>query len=562
MHRTIRAHVDPTAISRVSRFFDASTTQIIHEMLQNARRAGATSVLVDVDATRVTITDNGRGIADPAILLAFGTSGWDEAATRNEDPAGMGFFSLARRDAVIDSAPAPDGEPWRIELQPEHFLGRLDAEVRPGGQPPTPHGTRVSFSHNGDSEGIKDAVRNAARYGPLDVSFDNQPVERADFLAENQVVHTETHGGVRIGVRHGPTTAWDRPRLNFHGLQIDCEHLPTVMPVDEYGGRTADPWWVMVDVIEAPELELVLPARKQVVRNAFLQRLAHNCRATIFRAIRNQGKETRLTRADALEAKEHGITLPVPLPELHTWKPRTANDWDWDPSLHRRTLPVRPANGCVPLLMNARLDAPTQQVITRTLEGNGMLEHVFHPKPGFEGYPWYDAIERITRIEVTAEADGRITSVTNTTAMSDSSRRFDRITVELHVENTRCEARTIRLDTDAALLSNEPETPDEIEVLLTRNATIDTDALTRLMTNSFFTASEDSESDSEWTQRTAFERDCRLIAASMIESRDEARTAHLEGLARDHLANALESGETLTIGRDRDGSLQIEVLHD
>ena len=559
MNRTIRAHVDPAAISRVSRFFDASSTQIIHEMLQNARRAGATRVLVNVGASRVSITDNGRGIADPAILLAFGASGWDEAAARNEDPAGMGFFSLARREAVIDSAPAPAGEPWRIELQPEHFLGRLDADVQSGGQPPTPHGTRVSFSHQGESAAIKEAVRAAARYGPLDVTLDNQPVERADFLTESQVVHTETLGGVRIGVRHSPTAAWDRPRINFHGLQIDCEHLPTIMPVDERGGLRADPWWVMVDVIEAPELELVLPARKQVVRNAFLQRLAQNCRAAIFRAIRGHGKETRLTRADAVEATECGVRLPAPYPELHVWKPRSANEWEWNPALHRRTLPVRSGEGGVPLLMAARLDAPTQQVLARTLEGNGMLEHVFHPTPGFEGYRWYDAIERITRVEVTAEANGRITSVTNTTAMANSSRRFDRITVELHVENAKSEARTIRLDTDTALLSNEPETPNDIGVLLTQDTTIDTDQLTKLMTNSFFTASEDGEADSEWTQQTAFERDCRLIAASMIESRDEARTAHLSGLARDHLADAVERGETLIVSRDSEDTLQIEV---
>ncbi|MCY4122123.1 MAG: ATP-binding protein, partial [Acidobacteria bacterium] len=382
MNRTIRAHVDPAAISRVSRFFDASNTQIVHEMLQNARRAGATRVLVDVGPSHVSIANNGRGIADPAILLAFGATGWDETTTRNEDPAGMGVFSLARRNAVIDSAPAPEGEPWHIELQPEHFLGQREAEVRPGGQAPSPHGTRVSFSHRGESAAIREAVRAAARYGPLDVTLDNEPVERADFLSEGHVVHTETHGGVRIEVRHSPTAAWDRPRVNLHGLQIDCEHLPTIMPVDERGGLAADPWWVMVDVIEAPELELVLPARKQVVRNAFLQRLAQSCRAAIFRAIRDHGKETRLKRADALEAKECGVRLPAPLPELHAWKPRTANDWEWDPSLHRRTLPVGSTDGAVPLLMTARLDAPSQQVLARTLEVNGMREQVFHPKPG------------------------------------------------------------------------------------------------------------------------------------------------------------------------------------
>ena len=110
MHKTIRAVVHEAAISKVSRFFDATTEQIISELLQNARRANASRVDITTRYDRtVTISDNGHGIADPATLLSFGQSDWSVETARAEDPAGMGIFSLARRRTRIASRPRSRG---------------------------------------------------------------------------------------------------------------------------------------------------------------------------------------------------------------------------------------------------------------------------------------------------------------------------------------------------------------------------------------------------------------------------------------------------------------------
>ncbi len=42
------------------------------------------------------VADDGREIADPRTLLAFGKTGWGRDLQSAESPAGMGVFSLAR----------------------------------------------------------------------------------------------------------------------------------------------------------------------------------------------------------------------------------------------------------------------------------------------------------------------------------------------------------------------------------------------------------------------------------------------------------------------------------
>ena len=103
----IRASISPDAMRKVTRFFSADLGDIFLELFQNARRAGATRVDVRTvpniaaGRTQVTVTDDGRGIADPATVLAFGESQWSEATTQSEDPAGMGVYSFAQKGAEI-----------------------------------------------------------------------------------------------------------------------------------------------------------------------------------------------------------------------------------------------------------------------------------------------------------------------------------------------------------------------------------------------------------------------------------------------------------------------------
>ena len=66
---------------------------IVTELMQNARRAGASYVVVENDAAAQTlkVRDNGGGIDDFQKLFTFGESGWDDTTVANETAFGLGF---------------------------------------------------------------------------------------------------------------------------------------------------------------------------------------------------------------------------------------------------------------------------------------------------------------------------------------------------------------------------------------------------------------------------------------------------------------------------------------
>ena len=277
----IRARVHDDAIGRVTRMFAATLTDIFAETLQNARRAGATRVRVTVAAApdagppTVTVADDGDGIADACVLLSFGENGWSEDLVRREDAAGMGFLSLARRGCTVSSRPrSADGATapgWRVDLAPAHFLGEAAAEVLPDDAAPWPSGAAIAFRTTGieNADTVRGALGAAARHYPLPVVFEHAPhtptggetLERRAFL--DGAVHAELWKGLAFGVFKDRRPGFNDPDLNFHGHTVSVR-LPAVETV------AGAHWTVRADLEDCPELELVLPARKEAVETPFL----------------------------------------------------------------------------------------------------------------------------------------------------------------------------------------------------------------------------------------------------------------------------------------------------
>ena len=100
---TIQAKVSKRLLSKADRLFTGTLDGRIIEILQNARRAGATQVTITNEKGLVTVRDNGSGIDDFSKLLDLGDSDWDQAMEEAEDPAGVGVFCLAPRKVTICS---------------------------------------------------------------------------------------------------------------------------------------------------------------------------------------------------------------------------------------------------------------------------------------------------------------------------------------------------------------------------------------------------------------------------------------------------------------------------
>ena len=528
----IRARVHQGALKRVTRFFASTLTDAFIETLQNARRSGATGVRVTVGThagqpaetpLTVTVTDDGAGIADPAVLLSFGENGWTGDIVAREDAAGMGILSLAQRGCRIASRTrTPDGHAghgWSVDLAPEHFTGRADAEVRRDDTAPYPSGTAIQFQATEAADAIHTAVANAARHYPLPVVFQGVPrtepmtLERRAFL--DGAVHAEGWNGLVFGVFRDRWRGSFEPDLNFFGLTVPVR-LPTVDTV--HGGI----WSVRADVRDCPGLELVLPARKEAVENTFIEDMRQAARLAIYRAMAAD-PGPRPAFSDWTRARDAGIGLAPPPRVLRPWRPAVADIDDWRE-------PPRPAPiGRNALVMTCDPDPPETQALWRAAERAGIAKSLFEADRRLEGYGWYDALDRVTGIDTEVTANGKVCQLENFplpepagAAAAPLPTRPDAIRMTLTVKPANGPDRTLDLPADLAFAGEAWSWVGEALPLVTADSSLEPHKLAELLRHAFFSASDDAEADSRETQAVRFDEEALHIATRLLCSEDSA----------------------------------------
>ena len=552
---TIRARVHDGAIDRVTRFFNSTVADAAVELIQNARRAGATKLHVVTDAVpddciRVTVTDDGDGIADPAVLLSFGESGWDEDTAGREDPAGIGVYALSKRGCTVSSrasGPLLDLAPgWGVELTPDCFLGKEEAAVLEA-DAPWPHGTAISFTADESLVAIKGAIEAAARHCPLPVTFNGEPVERRAFL--DGAVHAEQWRGLAFGVFRDRLRGFNTPDLNFHGLTL-AVRLPTVDPIE------SGTWSVRADIQACPELELVLPARKEAVETSVLQEVRKAATLAIYRAMAAADPAPRIAWTDRKKAADAGIDIPEPPAELRPWRPGTADIDDW-----RDTPPFAPA-GADALVMAFDPEPQDAQAFHRAAERAGIAGRLFEGDVRFEGYGWYDALARVRDIR-TDICEGGVTralhalraasdpssDATTAPGVPDTLARPDAIHMHLHIVRANGPPETMTIPADLAFVGEGWTWVAEAQPLVTRDSDLDPLQLKQLLRASFFSASDDADSDSYETQRARFDEEALHIATTLLCSADEARKCTI--------AEAVWREISWVVPRDREVSITV-----
>ena len=564
MTRTIRARIHESAVKRVTRIYAATAAEILGEILQNSRRAGATRVCVKVAAPAgqpvdaatdktpliVTIADDGAGIADPAVLLSFGENGWDDALVRREDAAGLGFASLARRGCTVSSRPrSPGGQilpGWRVELVPEHFLGEAEAEVFPDDAAPYPHGTSISFRATESTAAIRNAAENAARHYPLPVVFEDgtEGESAADELPRRAfldgAVHAEQWRGLAFGVFRNRRAGYNDPDLNFFGLTL-AVRLPTVETVH---GAT---WTVRADVGDCPELELVLPARKEPVENEFLNEMREAARIAIYRAIAAD-PEPRPSFEDWTRAREAGIEIAPPPAVLRPWRPSVADVEDW------RDPPKLPDAGYDSLVMAFDPEPPDAQALWRAAERDGFAPRLFEADRRLDGYGWYDALDRASAMTVRAAAAGEWMAIDDwprpEPARPGAARlpaRPAAIRIELTVRPASGHPGTLDIPADVAFAGEAWGWIDDALPLVTVDSALQPHQLAELLRAGFFSPSDDADSDSWETQRDRFDEQALHLATRLLLSDDEACRVSIAEAVRRELIWLCPRGRTVEI---------------
>lgn len=518
---TIQTSVAQAAITKVTRLFNGSIKDVLTELLQNARRAGASQVEIEVveesGCATLIVRDDGYGINDPQIVVTLGQSAWeDEDLARRETPAGMGIFSMAGHRVEIRSRPKLEATGWRIVIEAHEWEASTPIAVDTF---EISHGTeiRVKLSPSWIAA-LAPAVADASRYYPVPVTFQGEPQGQENWL--DHALSVNEAGGIRIGVYQDNCATKTRSDVNFHGVGAPGE-LPSVR--ESTTGRS---WTARVDIVDAPDLQLVLPARKELVQNTALDTLRVACKIAIYRHIASQPSH-RLSFEDWTEAADLGVPMAEADPHLLTWIPPT-NDSGYSGRLGEVARDT-------PMMIMPSLDADVANSAARALDDGKPLEvQLVEEVSSFKGYSWYDAIPQITDIQfvvVTNERTYKLFTESLTIAEDVKTGRVDAIYLSL--EFTGTSRPTTFIPTDVVVVNTDSYGDlDDAIILLTHDATIGVTRLTNLLERAFFSDSDDSDADSYETQEEAFGREAKQLAMTLLLGEEKAILTRIEDLLR------------------------------
>ena len=553
----VQARIHPRALGHMSRYFDSTVISIFVELIQNARRAGATHVDIVADtadtaapggAPIVTVQDNGHGIADPAVLLSFGESDWDGDLARTEHAAGMGIACLARRGCTVSSrSPTESSQSiggWRMTLERDHFLGKSAATAVPDPAAPTPCGTCLTFHATESPDLLKAAAAYAARYAPLCVSFNGRELERRDFL--EGAIRTERWEGLTLAVIESPCLRNSSPDLNFHGLPMNLR-LPYV---ETLNGAI---WTVRAEAGDCPELELVLPARRQAVENDFLARLREEAHLAIYRALAPMDPPPPLAFEDHARAAAAAIELPEAPAELRPWVPPSAEgEAADDPPVG----PFRPV-GPDALVVEYEADPPATQPFYRAARRANLAPRLFAADRRLAGYAWYDRLPRLTGVTARIDIDGdtftqetlqqRFRDARGNGAPLDPPDRVEQIVMTVDIAGADGTRSSSPYPADVVFLDARSGWLSDAHPLIAADSDIDAEDLARLLRHAYFRPCEDIDVDCYATQSDRFDAEALHMALQHVASADEATRAAIARAVLQDIHWLFPKGRTVDI---------------
>ena len=529
---TIQASIHQDALSRVPSFFNATIREILNELLQNARRAGATRVEIATTRESMTVADDGQGMPDPRALLAFGQSGWDETTTMNEHPAGMGLYTLARQKKVTIRSRCRDGAAWQVNLSPDHFTGKLAAPVETLENRDGTTGTSITLEIPSSTIDIGGEIQAATRHYPIRVYHNGIRIENRDFL-EN-ATYIETWKGIRIGVFKKEET-----EMNFHGITVKNPRLPTIRDIE------MNHWTVKTDVMDCPDLELTLPARKEVVETPFMNRLRTACRRAIYRAMAGSPEPVDVPKQTQDDARRLGVQMPDARPQLLPWKATTADHLKYWYGSREKPVPV---DGKTTLVMKAHLETGDQQALARAASRNGVEERLMQSNDDLRGYRWYDELQHVLDVGITITEGSKSRSLKRMRQdqREPRSRRPDSITFTLR-GGRKENPIDLSLPTDLVFQNEEEDYEGESIPLVTPDSDITVEELAETIVDAFFSPSEDHAEDSYETQEERHREASERTAMEFLLDEEETRRRQTEKALREHVVSEIPTGTSVTI---------------
>jgi hypothetical protein len=210
---SIKVRVNAAKLLASLRYAFTNRYTVVTELMQNARRAGATYVAIDYDAgaQALGVRDDGVGVADWQKLVSVGESGWDAATVRDEHAFGVGFMkslysarrcSVRSRDRMIAFDTASALQQAEIEVRTVEPIG----------------GTIVRL----EGVALADLARRMealASAFPIPVIFNGCSLPRQLAIDARRFVATEIGAVHLVGLDDGKATA--AMLLVLQGLVVD-----------------------------------------------------------------------------------------------------------------------------------------------------------------------------------------------------------------------------------------------------------------------------------------------------------------------------------------------------
>ena len=476
----------------------------------------------------------------------------------------MGVFSLAGTHTTIISH-ADGHQPFKITISPDAWSGRAVIPISMDGEAAShPTGTTIIFrASENDLRSLAGVVSTVAKFYPAAVFLNDEPVEQASWLAG--AAHVEEAMGLQIGVfkRFGFNSIARENSINFHGLQIGAREIPSVQEIKRYDtGKYGEPthWTVKVNVVDCPELQLVLPARKELVQTEFLATFTQLCFQAIYRAIQREGGDHTLPFKNWQQAKDFGIHLPEARNVLRAWEPMLADSSSTAEAHYDFSFP---ADGS-PIIIETVTPAIDHN-IARALHQNGGKRGIiaFDAICEFEGYSWYDAIPNIIDADYEATlGDEKFSSIeTILDAYSAGGKDgFDALHLKLKVQDGAVDPDLV-FPTDLLLPHDEICGVDDILLILTKDSKPTVEVLTDIITDAYFSSSDDIENDSYQTQLDYWLSETREMLIRTLKGGHAAAVDTIINTFMEKLKWAVPAGHKLVLTFDKDtDNLQVDVI--
>jgi hypothetical protein len=397
---TIRATISPTILSKADRLFRNDDEGVFAELLQNARRAGASRVEILVEqlldaksGSRVTLHDNGSGIDDFQTLLTLGGSDWNADVRETEDPAGMGFFSLCHSEVEVASG----GK--RVVLSREAFLGTAEATVVLVEE--RIPGTRIVFTRGSNASQLLHAATRVSEFCPMEVFLNGELVDRHDFL--EGALYREVIDGIEVAF--ATAFRWHHEykddNWNFYGLRIHEPYysISGVLRFNEHRGWDSEKLVARFNVLEVGRVKLQLPDRRAIVQDQRLREFELKARAAAYRFFQTEGRHI-LPFTQWKEAQTLGVVLPEASSLLRTWHAAPADD-GLEPffGTSERTLLAT-----VDEVLLVTSDLPNQHTLEAALPNESIQgRKLYITDAQYQGYIWYDALPLLSSAGVVVD---------------------------------------------------------------------------------------------------------------------------------------------------------------